>query len=110
VNESNELTAERVAGLRLWVAYGKAHDEVRAESASISRTQEYYKERAKNWADLLSILLDHEAALPLLEAVEGADQIAIEREFINDDGELMGQGRVILHAALAYKERSQPNE
>jgi len=104
------ITPERIAELRLWVAYGKAHDEVRAESASISRTQEYYKERAKNWADLLAILLDHEAALPLLEAVKEASPASAERKFINDDGELMGQGKDILDEALAYKERSQPNE
>ena len=103
------MKPDRIAELRAWVAYGKTHDEVRAELASISKTQEYHRERAKNWADLSTALKDHEAALPLLVLVksESASQIRLDMQTTEEawaEGESAGTS--ILRAALAYKERS----
>ena len=87
------IDAERIAELRENIRTG--HLLVRGVGADV--------------ADLLAILSDYEAALPLLVLVksEKASQIRLDTQTIEEawaEGESAGIS--ILRAALAYKERS----
>jgi len=61
-------------------------------------------------SDLLAILSDYEAALPLLEAVRKA-KVETREFYLGDESDFsFDDMQKIIELALAYNERSQPNE
>jgi len=100
------IDAKRIGELKSWLTFAKARIYLPDEDDRNAR------------AELLAILSDYQAALPLLEAVERADMISNTKKhpgnylhFIETDAEkILDVAMTWKNRPGAYNKRSQPNE
>ena len=85
------IDAKRIGELKSWLTFAKARIYLPDEDDRNAR------------AELLAILSDYQAALPLLEAVRGAEVLA----YVDDDPFFSdADNGHILRTAVVYRERS----